>query len=201
MLIAALLMTGLLTGAPPHGEPGADPDSVVATAPATAVALDATAGPVAPPVSGAARSEGQSTSPHGLSTDQQIAQWLAAREPVETRSGETEFWRDDRKPHGEVSVGFGTGGYRDYGAAVSLPIGENGRLDVSVRQVENGYPYGAGYRYGAGYGYDPYFTDSGYVFPGAAAPGAALDYERHLSRPEGPPNRWPPTGPLQAAED
>ena len=34
----------------------------------------------------------------------------------------------------------GAGGYRDYAAAVSLPIGESGRLDISVRQVENGYP-------------------------------------------------------------
>ncbi|HYC67011.1 hypothetical protein [Brevundimonas sp.] len=182
MLITALLMAALLPGAATPGEPGADPDSVVATAPATAVALDAAAGPVAPSVNDAA----PAMDPHGLNTDQQIAQWLAARAPVETRSGETEFWRDDRKPHGEVSLGIGTGGYRDYGAAVSLPIGESGRLDISVRQVENGlYPYG--YGYGRGYGYEPYFDDGGYVFPGAARAGAAAEYEGRLARPEGPP--------------
>lgn len=202
MLITALLMTGLLTGGQPLGEPGVDPDSVVATAPATTVALDATAGPTAPSVSGAAR-PGQSTSPHGLNTDQQIARWLAAREPVETRSGEAEFWRDDRKPHGEVSVGLGTGGYRDYGAAMSLPIGQSGRLDISVRQTENGYPYGYGYGYGRGhgYGYEPYFDDGGYILPGAAKPDAVAAYEGRVARPDGPP--WARLAPLpqpQAAE-
>jgi hypothetical protein len=181
MLITALLMAGVLTGAPPWGDPGGDPDAVVATAPATSVALDATAGPVAPPVGAAA----QSAQPHGLNTDEQIAQWLAARAPVETRSGDAEFWRDDRKPHGEVSVGFGTGGYRDYGAAVSLPLGESGRLDIRVRQVENGYPYG--YGYGRSYGYEPGFDDGGYAFPGADKPGAAAEYESRLARPGGPP--------------
>jgi hypothetical protein len=186
MLITALLMTGLLTGVATGTEPGGDQDSVVATAPATAVTLDATTGPEAPSVSGA----GQGADPHGLNTDEQIARWLAARAPAETRSGDTEFWRDDRKAHGEVSVGFGTGGYRDYGAAVSLPLGENGRLDISVRQVENGfYPYGYGYGYGRGpdYGYEPYFDDGGHVFPGADKPGAAAEYESRLARPGGPP--------------
>ena len=194
MMIPVLLMTGLLTGAAPVDEPGGDQDSVVATAPATSVALDATAGPVAPAVGAA-----QSTAPHGLSTDQQIAQWLAARAPAAASPGDSPAWRDDREPHGEVSVGFGTGGYRDYAAAVSLPIGENGRLDLSVRQVENGYPYG--YGYGRGYGYDRYFDDSGYVFPGYEPAGAALDYERRLARPDGPPSRWPSTRPLLSSRE
>jgi hypothetical protein len=195
MLITTLLMTGLLTGSAHAVEPDGGQDSVVATAPATTVALDATAGPVAPPVGGAM----QSSDPHGLDTDQQIARWLAARTPDPTpASGDPLGWRDDRKPHGEISVGIGTGGYRDYAAAVSLPIGENGRLDLSVRQVENGYyPYG----YGRAYGYDPYFMDSGYAFPGQAAPGAALEYERRMARPEGPPNLRPAPRPLQAAEE
>lgn len=203
MLITALLMTGVLAGGP-LDEPGGDQDSVVATAPATSVALDATAGPVAPAVGGASQSADQSAGPHGLDTDEQIARWLSARAPVETRSGDSEFWRDDRQPHGEVSLGIGTGGYRDYGAAVSLPIGENGRLDISVRQVENGFPYRygyGGYGYGRGDAYDPYFADSGYVFPGQTAPGAALDYERRLSRPEGPPDRLSAVRPLPAEHD
>ena len=182
MLITTLLMTGLLTGAPSSGEPASDQDSVVATAPATPVALDATARPVAPTVSGAAQSSG----PHGLSTDQQIAQWLAARAPEPAAHDDSPVWRDDRKMHGEFDVGVGTGGYRSYGAAVSLPIGESGRLDLSIRQTEND-PYRYGYGYGAAY--DEYLADSGYVFPGDSTPGASIDYERHLSRPDGPPNR------------
>ena len=193
MLITALLMTAALTGAQAPDEPWGVPDGVVTTAPATSVALDATAAPVAPPVAGA----GQITDPHGLSTDQQIAQWLAARAPAPSSGGDSPMWRDDRKPHGEVSVGFGTGGYRDYGAAMSLPLGESGRLDISVRQVENGYPYG----YGGGYSYDPDFADGGYAFPGHASPGSALDYEHRLSRPESSPNRRPGLRPQPAAEE
>src|SRR5690606_30006232 len=110
--------------------------------------------------------------PHGLTTDEQIARWLAARSADSAPADESPAWRDDRKMHGEFNVGFGTGGYRDYGAAVSLPIGDSGRLDVSVRQVENGYPYGYGYGYGRGhgYGYEPGFDDTGYAFPGRTRP-------------------------------
>lgn len=186
MLITAMLMTGLLTAGGPAGEPRDDQDGVVATAPATVVALDATAVPVAPAVGAAA----QAVEPHGLDTDQQIARWLAARAPVEAGavnagSGEPTPWRDDRRPHGEVSVGIGTGGYRDYAAAVSLPLGESGRLDISVQQVENGYPYG--YGHGRGYGVNPYFDDMGYAFPGRRSPGAAARSEDWLARPEGTP--------------
>jgi hypothetical protein len=39
--------------------------------------------------------------------------------------------RDDRKPHGEVSVGVGTHGYRSVYARTDLPIGETGRLSLA----------------------------------------------------------------------
>ena len=197
MLITALLVTAALTGAPAP-EPVGDPDSVVATAPATPVDLGATAAPEAPSLGGAGQSAGD---PHSLSTDQQIAQWLAARAPSQTTPAEeTRVWRDDRQTHGEVSVGFGTGGYRDYAAAMSLPLGESARLDISVRQVKNGYPYGYGYGYGydygRGYGYDPYFDDRGVLFPG----GRAFDPERRLYRGDGPAERWS-IRPLQPAAE
>ena len=188
MLILTLLAAVTVVPASLPGEP--EPDGVVATAPSAPMVLDGAAGPVAVPAEGMR----QSAQPHGLSTDEQIARWLAARSTEPAPRDESPVWRDDRQPHGEFSVGFGTGGYRDYGAAVSLPLGENGRLGLSVRQVENGYPYG--YRYGAGY--EPWFDDSGYVFPGRPEPGAAWDYERHLSRPEGPPDRRPRARPQQA---
>lgn len=187
MLITALLMAGALTAG--------DPDGVVATAPATAVDLGATIQPVAPSVEGAA----QAGVPHNLTTDEQIDRWIAARavddRPYDRARGES---LDDGLPHGEVSVSVGTGGYRDYGAAVSLPIGENGRLSLSYRQVENGYPYGGyGYGYGRGYGYGydqsyggAAFEDSGYVFPGYR-PGAAAQFEARVMRPDGPPSRQP----------
>lgn len=164
-----------------------EPDGVVATAPATSVDLDATIQPLAPSTDGAT----QSAVPHGLSTDEQIDRWIAGRSAddkpyAETSGGALDAFEDDRKPHGEVSVSIGTGGYRDYAAAVSLPVGENGRLDISYRHVENGYGY-RGYGYGHGYG-GPYFDDSGYAFPGYR-PGAAAEFEWRAQRPGGPPQR------------
>lgn len=192
MLITAMLMAGALVSG--------DPDGVVSTAPATTVDLAATTLPSAPSTAGAA----QAGVPHNLSTDEQIDRWIAARSVNDTPYGrESRDAFDDGKVHGEVSVSVGTGGYRDYGVAVSGPIGENGRFSLSYRQVQNAYPYG-GYGYGYGYGgnRDGYggihgqtgggaaFDDSGYAFPGNR-PGAAAQFEARVMRPEGPPNGQP----------
>jgi hypothetical protein len=169
MLIAAMLMAAALGAS--------DPDSVVATAPETTVDLNVSAQPVAPSVTGAV----QDAVPHGLTTDQQIDRWIESRAAGETApwpEGELETL-DDRKMHGEVSVGVGTGGYRDYGAAVSIPLGESGRIDLRYRQTENGFGYGG---YGYGYG-DPYFGRD-HMFRGYR-PGAAADFEARGERPKG----------------
>src|SRR5215217_8715719 len=133
MLVSALLMAASLGAAPI----ASDPDGVVATARATP-ALDAASAPETPTLEGVA----QEAAPHGLSTDQQIDRWLDSRDPGATpyANGELDT-PDDRQMHGEFNATVGTGGYRDYGVAVSLPLGENGRLDLSYRQVENGYGY------------------------------------------------------------
>lgn len=167
---AVLMIAALLVG---------DPDGVVATAPATVVDLEATTQPTAPSVEGAA----QAAVPHGLSTDQQIDRWIDARSTADAPWAEAAPEAlHDRKMHGEVSVGIGTGGYRDYGATVSLPIGDNGRLNLSYRQVENGYGYGYGY---GGYG-DPYFSDGGHALPDHA-PGQGAKFEGRALRPDGSP--------------
>ena len=162
---------------------GSDPQGAMATAPATPVTLDVADAPSAPSVEGAA----QEAAPHGLTTDQQIDRWLASRAPAATPWTDGVL-ADDREMHSEFSVTVGTGGYRDYGAAVSLPVGEDGRLDVSFRQVENGY-----YGYGPGGWGDPRLDDAGYAFPGYR-PGAATVHERRVMRPEGPPRRWTTAG-------
>jgi hypothetical protein len=83
--------------------------------------------------------------------------------------------------------------------AVSLPLGENGRLDLSYRQVENGYPYGG---YGHGHGPDRlYFDDSGYAFPGYQPADAAAVFENRVMRPGGPPRRFPLIQPNRADAD
>ena len=170
-----------------------DPDGVVATAPATAVDLEATTRPTAPSVEGAA----QAAVPHGLSTDQQIDRWIDARSAADTPWAEAApEVLDDRKMHGEVSFGIGTGGYRDYGATVSLPIGDNGRLNLSYRQVENGYGFGYGY---SGYG-DPHFSDGGHAFPGHA-PGAGAKFDGRVLGPDGAPRRFLRIDPARTEAD
>lgn len=42
---------------------------------------------------------------------------------------------DDRRPHGEVSVGVGSHGYRSVYARTDLPLGENGRLSIAVENT------------------------------------------------------------------
>lgn len=137
-MIVSLMAVAVLMGA-------GDPDGVIVTAPN---------GIGAPPV--AAAEPVQPTPPrqsaaHGLTTDQQIEQWIAARrEADESLPYEGVEPEDDRQVHGEFSVGVGTGGYRAYGGAVSLPIGRSGRLELQYRDVEND-PYA---RYYSPYGYD-----------------------------------------------
>lgn len=154
MLISVLMIAASLAGG--------EPDGVISTAPRTAISLDAgQSQPEAPTVRGAAE---QALDPHGLTTDAQIERWIAARTPSEKpfSDGEYRAYREDgmaadRRMHGVVDVGVGTDGYRSYGAAVSLPLGESGTLNLSFRQVENGYgAYGYGYD---GYGYDRYGYD------------------------------------------
>lgn len=185
-MIASLMAVLTLMGA-------SDQDGVVATAPATAVDLSATAQPVAPSTDGAT----QEAVPHGLSTDEQIDRWMAARSTADKPWAEAaEEAADDGKVHGEVSLGVGTGGYRDYGVAVSLPLGEHGRLDLRYRQVENGYPYGSYYGQGLEH---PYYDDSGYAFPGYQ-PAAAAEFEARAMRPGGPPRRYPLIEPNRAGD-
>ncbi len=47
----------------------------------------------------------------------------------------------DRGVHGEAGFGVGTGGYRDAFAAVSLPVGQTGRLGVGVEDTQYGKPW------------------------------------------------------------
>lgn len=180
MLVSLLASAALIVG---------DPDAAIATAPETPVALDVAAAPAAPSVQGAA----QEGAVQGLTTDEQIDRWLAAREPAAPHWVDGARPGDDRLPHGEVSVGVGSGGYRDYGAAVSLPIGETGRLELSWRQVENGYrgygyEYGYGDGYGAGWGHPPEQIPD-YLRRGRGL-GPAAELEWRLAQPDAP-GQWP----------
>jgi hypothetical protein len=201
MLMTSLMMAATLVVSPAVGD---EPDGVISTAPETSVSLDAAAiAPTAPSAQGAAQ---QASEAHGLTTDEQIDQWIAARSPDDKPySSDSMRLTDDRKMHGEVDVGIGTGGYRSYGAAVSLPIGENGRLNLSYTQVENGYGYGYPYRsYGRGYGdygLGGYYNDSGYAFPGRQSAEDAIRFENRVARPGGPPGLRPLIQPQLTSPD
>ena len=204
MLITTLMMAATLVVSPAVGD---EPDGVISTAPETSVSLDAAAtAPTAPSVQGAAQ---QASEAHGMTTDEQIDRWIAARSPDEKPyASDTLRLMDDRKMHSEVEVGFGTGGYRSYGAAVSLPIGDNGRLNLSYRHVENGYGYGYGYPYGGygsyGHGYGlgrSYFDDFGYASPARQEPEDGVRVEDGSVRPGGAPRqRLSLDRPLAAAD-
>jgi hypothetical protein len=155
MLISLVAAAALATGG--------DPDGVVATARDTPPPLPAAA-PVAPSVEGAA----QAAVPHGLTTDQQIDRWLESRDPAARPYADAGAVLDDREPHGMLSMTVGTHGFREYGAAVSLPLGETGELNLSYRQVENGYRH---YGYG-----DPWFEGRPYGVRGIGPASAAFDW-------------------------
>ena len=145
-----------------------DPEGVVATAPrgdqsvltASAAALAASTTDASPSTTV------QSAAPHGLTTDEQIARWIGDRTAETADKAPADPWAESepRKMHGEFSVGFGTGGYQDYAAAVSLPRGETGTLNLSVSQTKNS-PWGYGYGYGSPWGYPGYGRPFGVMEP------------------------------------
>jgi hypothetical protein len=184
MLITLLAAAAALSGAAlPDVN---DPDAVVSTAPSAGqyVALDAVA-PVADDVPAVS---GQAITPHGLTTAEQIDRWVGQRSPEAkpfADDGRRDLWGrpDDGKVHGELSASIGTGDYTAWSGTVSVPLGENGRLDLSYSQSKNspyGYrPYGYGYGYpgyepdaylyGPGYrgASEPFFLGRGVVYPGS----------------------------------
>lgn len=127
-----------------------DPDGVVTTARqgAGAVMVGAEA-----PTTEARPDAAQvvAVTPHNLTTREQISRWVAARAPESEPFAEDAGPRDDRQMHGFVSGSIGTNDYSSVSVGVSLPIGENGRLDLAYSQTKNGYGYpGYGYGYGNG---------------------------------------------------
>ena len=131
-----------------------DPDGVVSTAPKGAQQVpEASQGALEAALAGQSPSTTVETAtPHGLTTAEQISRWISQsrseRDAAVLDEG-LEPWAEvePRRPHGQVSLGIGTGGYRDYAAAVELPLGETGTLNLSISETRNspfayGYPYG-----------------------------------------------------------
>lgn len=143
-----MLIAGLLAAMALVSDGG--PDGVVTTAPSNASTVAEAM--TAPPEAAAPAPTAQDAQPHGLTTEQQIQHWLDSRTPgASFDEAAAAAPQDDRQVHGMVEAGIGTGGYRSYGAAVSMPIGENGRLDLAYREGRN-EPWGYGYASPYGYG-------------------------------------------------
>lgn len=56
----------------------------------------------------------------------------------------------DRRPHGEVSVAVGTGGYRSVYARAEMPVGDLGRVSLAFGDTRYGRAYGGLYDGGLG---------------------------------------------------
>ena len=105
MLIAGLLAGMVLATS------GTDPDGVVATAPTNAPTLAQAMN--AAPQAAVAAPTAQDAQPHGMTTEQQIQNWIADRTPgASFDEAPAPGPQDDRQMHGMVEAGIGSGGYR-----------------------------------------------------------------------------------------
>ena len=151
-----------------------DPDAVVTTARhgEGAVMLGAEA-----PTTDARPDAAQvvAVAPHNLTTREQIDRWVSARAPESQPFAEATGPQDDRQMHGFVSGSIGTNDYSSVSVGVSLPIGENGRLDLAYSQTKNGYGYPS-YGYGA-YGYpgEYGYGDAGFGYGSRVRPYGVYD--------------------------
>lgn len=77
------------------------------------------------------------TAPQGQTADAKsdaVAQIPEGRAPQsEAPQGEPEL---DRRPHGVIEVGVGTGGYRRAAGVVTAPLGKTGQITVAVDKTE-----------------------------------------------------------------
>lgn len=135
MMIPMISALALLAASPSD-----DQDMVVTTARAdnSSVVIPSGSLEVASP------SSTVSTATQNLTTAQQIDRWLEDRKPV----ADALEWREEepRRTTGEVNLGIGTGDYSHASARVTLPLGENGTLNLGFSQTKNGWydrPMGA----------------------------------------------------------
>ena len=100
-----------------------------------------------------------------LTTDEQIAEFLATSPALESRDGLVGLGSAEqdtrRKIHGSAGVTVGTGGYRSAYVSTLIPIGEASTLGLAYSQTDHGknavfHPYD-----GYGYGHDASGYDRG----------------------------------------
>lgn len=87
-----------------------------------------------------------SPTPAPMTTAEQIDAFIRSSPAVTLDNpGEVDgvVGRDDRKVHGVVEVGVGTGGYRRIYVRTDMPVGESGRVSLAFEDSKGGYyaPY------------------------------------------------------------
>lgn len=82
----------------------------------------------------------------GPSVAEQIDAYLRSSPVLEVEAADSvegAVMRDpDRRPHGEVGVAIGTGGYRSVYARTEMPVGENAQVSLAFQNTRNGRYYG-----------------------------------------------------------
>ena len=138
-------------------------DEIIATAQARPTAQALTA-----PQAASATAPVPATAARPLTTQEQIAAFIAANPNPEIEDGPRGLVPADRdedgkrKVHGSMGVSVGTGGYRSAYATALIPVGETTTVGIAVSKTDYGKhggwydPYydgiGYGYGYGPGYG-------------------------------------------------
>lgn len=146
--LLALLAAVSLAG-PALAQTTTGADEAVATAARKIEAEDAAkAVAAAPPVA----------SPRAMTTQEQIAAFLAASPAVQLDEGPGGVTRavepdGERQVHGSAGVSVGTGGYRSAYVSTQIPIGETATLGIAVSQTD----------FGKTMAFHPYDADLGYV--------------------------------------
>ena len=106
------------------------------------IAAQSGAGPAA--AQEAMATAGASGNPPASETARQIDEWIAsspaAREQEEGVLAGLVAPRE-RRIHGEVELGIGTGGYRSGSITTVMPLGDNGSLMLHYGQSKNDYRY------------------------------------------------------------
>lgn len=97
--------------------------------------------------------------PPAMSVADQIDAFLRTSPAAAIDDGVPGVVADDRKVHGEVAVGIGTGGYRSFYMRSDMPVGESGRLSVAFADTRSARwgghrGVGADLRFGGGPGLD-----------------------------------------------
>jgi len=129
-----VLLAGLALAGPALAQTVAGEDEVVSTAAHRLDARTAAEAQNAPAVT--------APPPRTLTTDEQIAEFLATSPALEGRDGLVGLGRSDeetvRKIHGSAGVTVGTGGYRSAYVSTLIPIGETSTLGLAYSQTDHG---------------------------------------------------------------